>query len=208
MVELADIPRLARWAKNNFWLALATFFVGLSLYGGVSFIGSWATRYGETVGRGGHFATQVLSYTAVEVLLNGYLDTYNVSRIAAAQVDDNSVTFVTATAKAGLTVDTNQRRLPILLFASVLPQLADGKPLMVITKDQPDGPLRDRLTANGTRAVLFVPVRDLSNRFIGFITLSWINLKDVPQGQARAQMIAAMTEVALRIGAYIAARTI
>jgi hypothetical protein len=88
----------------------------------------------------------------------------------------------------------------------VLPKLLANKSVFLWTKDLPDNTLKEMMGHHGVKAALFVPVRDLSDRLIGMIIVSWISEGDIPADQTRSAMTTDLEEVANRVGAYFSAR--
>ena len=214
-MDMDSFRRFVDWAYKNIWMAILVCLLGCFLYGGYSFVGGYASKFGESfAGNYSRFKLSIASYTVIDTLLHNYLIEYNASRISIGRfhnsvkdIADNAMFFVTfesSIASPGVTLDFNYKDIPATTYSMVLPSLLDTKPLMLWTKDLPDVPLKELLVQNGTKAALFVPIRDLNDRLIGMITVSWINTSDIPKVQG--SMDTALGQAAIRIGAYLSAK--
>lgn len=213
---LDNIPGLVAWARKNFWLAFVSVLFGFCLYAGYAFIGGYANKFGESFVQYNNFKHQIASYTVIDTLLHEYLVKYDASRISIGRFHDSVkdignnelyfVTFENEITAPGVALDIGPNKdISAHTYSDVLPNLLNNKSIFIMTKDLPDNGLRDQLTKFGTKMALFVPIRDLSDRLIGMIILSWIG--EIPQDQKiQGDMSHTLDDVANRIGAYLNAK--
>lgn len=215
-MDIEQIPHVMEWARKHIWLAVIAGMFGIFIYGSYAFVGGYATKFGESFASYNSFKHSIASYTVIDTIMHNYLVKYNASRISVARfhnsvhdVGNNALFFITfenTIAAPGVTLDISQIDTPANIYSVILPSLLDQKPVFVFTKDLPDNTFKETLVKNGVRAAFFVPVRDLSDRLIGMLFVSWISEGDIPKEDQRPAMINDLTEVASRVGAYFSAK--
>ena len=220
MTTFQDAFAFLVWAKRHLYTAILFVILSTLSYGTYEFVGGYASKFGESLvgGSYGGFHRAVTTYPAIDTLLRQYLSVFHASRIGIARfhntvhdVGNNSLYFVSydsIIAKPGVTTDLDElTNLPISVFAKPLTQLAQDKTVFVRLSDLEAGSLRELLTKRGVFAVLFVPIHDLNSRLIGMLSISWLNERDIPAGEARDGMETMLVAVADRIGAFISGRS-
>lgn len=217
-MDISNFPTLIEWAKKNIGVAIFCAVITLLLYGGYSFVGGYATKFGETfAGSYGSFTTSVGNYSVIDTLLHDYLAKFNANRIGVGRFHNNihdlsnnamfyvsSESLVTSPGVAG---DVGESaNLSASVFSPVLPRLMDNKTVLIRTADLPLSPLRELTLHRGVKVVLYVPIRDLSDRLIAMISVAWMSETDVPTGAEQESMITILSEASVRIGGYLSVK--
>lgn len=216
-MDWTRVPQLIEWAKTNRRLSVVVVVFLIFLYMGYEFIGGYASALGISfVTEYSKFKKSVASYTVVDNLLLEYLKQFSASRVGVARfhnsvrdIGNNSlffVSYVSILTAPGITTDLEDiKNIPANTFGPVILKLLDNHPVFIATKDLPDGALRELLNKRGDVDTLYVPINDLNNRLIGFISISWVYEGQVPDVASRVSMLATLGAAADRIGAYFSA---
>jgi hypothetical protein len=213
-VNLEKIPSLFIWIRNN-WITFVSVCVCLlAFYGVYQFIDGYAKPFGQAI------ATQhqdlkraVASYTALDAILTKELQKYRGSRVGLFRFHDSEhdvtrtafffVSVANMVAAPGVAVDLPSiTNLPASTFAPILPDLISHKSFFSMVKDLEPGGLKELETKRGSKAILYVPIDDLSDNLIGFITIAWLSDEDVPGGPDREAMINSLESDSIRISGY------
>lgn len=218
IMDLTGLPTLVEWAKKNIGVAVFCALTTLAIYGVYSFIGGYATKFGETfAGSYSSFRSSVSNYSVIDILLHDYLNKYNANRIGVSRFHNNihdlsnnamfyasSESLVTSPGVAG---DVGEvANLSASVFSPILPRLMDNKTVLIRTADLPLSPLRELSLHRGVKTTLYVPIRDLSDRLIAMISIAWMSEGDVPTGTEMDSMITILSEAAVRIGGYLSVK--
>lgn len=213
-MNLEKIPSLFIWIRNNWITFLSVCVCLLAFYGVYQFIDGYAKPFGQAI------ATQhqdlkraVASYTALDSILTKELQRYKGSRVGLFRFHDSEhdvsrmafffVSVANMVAAPGIAVDLpSVTNLPASTFAPILPSLIAHKSYFSLVKNLEPGPLKELEIKRGSRAVLFIPIDDLGDNLIGFITIVWLSEEDIPNDAERASMITTLESDGIRISGY------
>jgi hypothetical protein len=113
------------------------------------------------------------------------------------------VSIANMVAAPGIAVDLPSiTNLPASTFSPILPTIMNHKTYFAYIKDMEPGALRELEAKRGSRAVMYVPIDDLADNLIGFITVAWLSEEDIPNDAERTAMISALESDAIRISGY------
>jgi hypothetical protein len=213
-VDINLVPSVFTWIRQNWITFISISFVGLILFATYQFIDGYAKPFGESIAsEHNDLKRAVASYTALDSILTKDLIKYKGSRVGLFRLHDNErdvshmafffVSVANMVAAPGIAVDLPSiTNLPAATYTPVLPSLINEKPIFTEVKSLEDGPLRELEDERGARAVLFVPIVDLQDDLIGFISIDWVSDEDVPTGPDRDDMINSLDSDATRISGY------
>lgn len=215
-MDFLTVSRNIDWARKHIWLALFSLMSIAIGYACYSFIGGYATKFGESyASEFAQFRQSVASYTVIDTFLHAYMTRYHASRIAIARFHDNVrdtgnnhifyADVENSIAQPGIAI-IDPFNVPANVFSNILPSLMDGKGMFIHIQDLPENVLKQHLFSRGSKAEIFVPIEDLSDHLVGMIMLDWIDDRDVPTPEQAQDIILNMKDVANRIGAYYSAK--
>lgn len=212
------LPQLIEWIQKHIILSIVSLLVIIVLFTGYSFIGGYANALGISVGTEySYFKRSVASYTVIDTMLQHYQVKFTASRVGIARFHDNVrdvannsmffVSYQSIIAAPGITANMDDvKNLPASSFSPMLPKLLDNQSVLVMTKDLPNGALKELLAKRGDLATLYAPIYDLRERLVGFIAISWMYEGEIPKNITDPVLLKEISIVADRIGAYFSAR--
>jgi hypothetical protein len=142
----------------------------------------------------------------IDILLQPFLLTYHASSITIGRFHRDQIIFENTIAAPGSKSDSFPDVVPVDVFSIILPQLLNGKPASVHTADLPDNALKKRLSRNGIKTAVFVPIQGPAHQMMGMVMLTWLNDADVPVPTAMANLTRSIVNVADQIGTYFVAK--
>lgn len=213
-MDIEKLPTFFTWVKQNWVTFLSVSFVCIAMYGVYQFINGYAKPFGAALAsQHEDLKRAVASYAALDTILTRDIARFKASRVGLFRFHDiehsnnkNAFFFVSVAnmvAAPGIAIDLPSiTNLPASLFTPVLSSLSQHQSVMTIVAELEPGPLKDLAQKRGSRTILWVPIDDLQDNLIGFITLAWLSDGDVPTGKARDEMIAVVQADATRISGY------
>lgn len=215
---MTKVKQVIEWIRKNAGIIALALVCILFAFGAYSFIGGYGLEFGETfAGSYSSFTRSVQSYTVIDAMLHDFLVQYNASRMGIARfhnsihdIGNNSLFFVSfeqLLAAPGVNSDLEAvANQPATVYSSILPAMLEDKTVVVYTKQLPQGPFKELSVRRGDKVMVFVPIRDLTDKLIGMMALSWISALDIPpQGPKRDAMIKSLQDAAIRVGGYLSA---
>lgn len=213
-VSAASIPVLYTWIRSNLG-SFALISMGLlAIYGGYEFIQGYAKPFGASlVTQHEELKRAVSSYTALDSIIQKPLVAFHASRVGLYRFHDSQkdlsrmafffCSIANIVAAPGVEIDLpSVTNLPASTFAPVLPVLMEQKTILLVTKNMPNGALRELNGRRGIKEVLYVGINDLEDNLIGFLEVDWLSDEDVPLEADRAKMINSLEGDTKRISGY------
>jgi hypothetical protein len=213
------IREFFHWAKNHTGWALIFCLLSVLATGGYALVTGYASKFGETLASGEYkqFRKSVETYTVIDNILQHLLQDYKAHRAGVARFHDsvrdigsNSIFYVTLetmVTSPGVSANLEElKNLSASMFSQILPDLLDHKMVYLKIGDVKNPALRELAERRGVHATLYVPVYDLSDRLIGFLTLTWINDYDLPKQTDLPEIEKKLDSIADRVGAYFSRR--
>ena len=212
-MDFGQIPTALEWARKHIWLTMGALVLGLMGYAAYSFIGHYASKVGETTNYSG-FKSTMTNYAAVNRILETFLPRYHISRIGIARFHNSfldiganqvySFSYESMIAAPGVQSNIEElQRVPTAAVAEILPDLFDGRPIFLWTRELDHGSMKELFVKRGVRAELFIPIFNLSDRLIGFLAVVWLNETEVPKESERKEMTQELSKIAARVGAFL-----
>lgn len=217
-MDFATIREFWTWARSHAWAAAVVVVLSLMTSMGYAFVNGYATKFGERFANEyPTFRQSVETYTVIDTLLQHLLIESHAARIVVSRfhnsvrdIGGGSVFYVTGeTIVTGPGVAGNideLKDLPASTFSAVLPLLLDHKSLLMHINDAQNVAMRELYQKRGVKAILFVPVYDLSDRLIGMMSMDWMAEADVPSDGALNGIEQKLQTSADRIGAFLSKR--
>lgn len=213
-IDLSQVQTFYEWVRKN--LLMVALITGGLLFSFFVYklIDGFAQPYGlRLANQHAELRRAVASFSALDSILGRILIRTNASRVTLYRMhnglnDLSHMSFFFASAgnvvaTPGVTADlVDIINVPAVTFTPVLPKLIAMQPALILTESLPPGAMRELQIKRGIKVAIFVPVGDLDNNLIAFLTVDWLNLTDAPEGDKRDAMVQALHEDAVRIAGY------